>query len=91
MLIYVSAVIGTSALLSNLFTYLSNVLMGYLRAEVVQKLRNKVFGNTTNLHLGFFAGERKGDIMSRMTNDVQEIEVTLVSSIKVFFREPLKC
>lgn len=88
MLIYVSAVIGTSALLSNLFTYLSNVLMGYLRAEVVQKLRNKVFGNTTNLHLGFFAGERKGDIMSRMTNDVQEIEVTLVSSIKVFFREP---
>lgn len=88
MLIYVSAVIGTSALLSNLFTYLSNVLMGYLRAEVVQKLRNKVFSNTTNLHLGFFAGERKGDIMSRMTNDVQEIEVTLVSSIKVFFREP---
>ncbi|NVK83364.1 MAG: ABC transporter ATP-binding protein, partial [Cytophagia bacterium] len=88
MLIYVSIVIGTSALLSNLFTYLSNVIMGYMRAEVIQKIRNQVFHNTSGLHLGFFAGERKGDIMSRMTNDVQEIEVTLVSSIKVFFREP---
>ncbi|GHE52707.1 MULTISPECIES: ABC transporter ATP-binding protein [Roseivirga] len=88
MLIYVSIVIGISAFLSNLFTYLSNVIMGYLRAEVIQKIRDKVFLNTSGLHMGFFAGERKGDIMSRMTNDVQEIEVTLVSSIKVFFREP---
>lgn len=87
-LIYVSIVIGTSALLSNLFTYLSNVTIGYLRADVIQKIRTAVFSNTSGLHLGFFAGERKGDIMSRMTNDVQEIEVTLVSSIKVFFREP---
>ena len=38
--------------------------------------------------MGFFSGERKGDILSRMTNDIQEIEVTLISSIKVFFREP---
>ncbi|MCO6359626.1 ATP-binding cassette, subfamily B, MsbA [Roseivirga pacifica] len=88
MLIYVSLVIGASALLSNLFTYLSNVTMGYLKADVIQKIRAKVFLNTTGLHLGFFSGERKGDIMSRMTNDVQEIENTLVSSLKVFFREP---
>ncbi len=87
-LIYVSLIIGASALLSNVFTYLSNVIMGYMRADVIQKIRNKVFENTTGLHLGFFAGERKGDIMSRMTNDIQEIEVTLISSIKVFFREP---
>ena len=87
-LIYVSLIIGASALLSNVFTYLSNVIMGYLRADVIKKIRDKVFENTTGLHLGFFAGERKGDIMSRMTNDIQEIEVTLISSIKVFFREP---
>ena len=84
---YVS-LITTSALLSNVFTYLSNVVMGYMRADVIQKIRNKVFKNTTGLHLSFFAGERKGDIMSRMTNDIQEIEVTLISSIKVFFKEP---
>ena len=62
--------------------------MGYVRADVIQKIRNRVFENTTSLHLGFFSGERKGDILSRMTNDIQEIEVTLISSIKVFFREP---
>lgn len=87
-LIYVSVIIGISALLSSLFTYISNVIMGYMRADLIEKIRNKVFNNTSKLHLGFFAGERKGDIMSRMTNDVQEIEVTLMSSIKVFFREP---
>ncbi len=87
-LIYVSVIIGISALFSNLFTYISNVIMGYMRADLIEKIRNKVFNNTSRLHLGFFAGERKGDIMSRMTNDVQEIEVTLMSSIKVFFREP---
>ncbi|MGW8121593.1 ABC transporter ATP-binding protein [Roseivirga echinicomitans] len=87
-LVYVSVIIAISALLSNLFTYLSNVTMGIVRANVVQKIRTKVFKNTTNLHLNFFSGERKGDIMSRMTNDIQEIEVTLVSSIKILFREP---
>ncbi|MFT6970997.1 MAG: subfamily B ATP-binding cassette protein MsbA [Roseivirga sp.] len=87
-LIFVSIIIVISALLSNLFTYLSNVTMGIVRANVVQRIRAKVFKNTTDLHLNFFSGERKGDIMSRMTNDIQEIEVTLVSSIKVLFREP---
>lgn len=87
-LIYVSIVIGISALLANVFTYLANVTINYLRADAIQKLRSKVYNNTSRLHLGFFSGERKGDIMSRMTNDVQEIEVTLFSSIKVFFREP---
>lgn len=87
-LIYVSIVIGISALLANIFTYLSNVVISYMRADAIKKLRYTVYENTTKLHLGFFSGERKGDIMSRMTNDVQEIEVTLMSSIKVFFREP---
>ncbi len=88
-LIYVSIVIGFSALLSNLFTYISNVIMGVVRANVIQKVRNKIFLNTTGLHLDFFSGERKGDIMSRMTNDIQEIEITVVSAIKVLFREPM--
>lgn len=87
-LIYVSLVIGISALLSNIFTYFSNVIMGYVRADVIERIRNSVFESTSGLHLGFFAGERKGDIISRMTNDVQEIEVTVISSMKVFFREP---
>lgn len=87
-LIYVSIIVAISAFLSALFTYLSNVTIGYMRSDLINKLRNKVFNNATGLQLGFFAGERKGDIISRMTNDVQEIEVTLVSTVKVLFREP---
>lgn len=87
-LIFVSVVIGVSALMSNLFTYISNVIMSVVRANVIQRVRDNVFHNTTGLHLGFFSGERKGDIMSRMTNDIQEIEVTVVNAIKVIFIEP---
>ena len=87
-LLYVSVIIAISTLLSNLFAYLSNVVVEYIRADLIKKIRNKVFLNISKLHLGFFTGERKGDIMSRITNDIQEIDVTLVGSIKVFFREP---
>lgn len=87
-LIYVSIVIGVSTLLSNLFTYLSNVIIDIVRANVIEKMRNLIFERTSGLHLGFFSDERKGDLMSRMTNDMQQVEITLVSSLKVFFREP---
>ena len=87
-LIFVSLVIGVSALMSNLFTYISNVIMSVVRANVIRRVRDNVFHNTTGLHLGFFSGERKGDIMSRMTNDIQEIEFTVVNAIKVIFIEP---
>ena len=62
--------------------------MGYVRADVIQKIRNKSIRKHLKLTFGFLFWERKGDILSRMTNDIQEIEVTLISSIKVFFREP---
>ena len=88
-LVYVSVIIIVSVFLSNLFTYFSNLILSILRADVIKKVRDKVFRNTTGLHLGFFSGERKGDIISRMTNDIQEIENTVVHSVKVLFREPV--
>ena len=63
-LIYVSIIIGSSALLANLFTYLANLMINYMRADAIKKLRSSVYKNTTHLHLGFFSAERKGDIMS---------------------------
>ena len=88
-LVYVSIIIIISVFFSNLFTYLSNVILSTLRADVIKKVRDKTFKNTTGLHLGFFSGERKGDIISRMTNDIQEIENTVVYSVRVLFREPV--
>lgn len=85
---YVSGIIIGSVLMSNIFTYISNVLLSKIRAKVIEKLRADIYEKTTYLHLGYFTHERKGDLISRITNDVQEVENSIVSTLKVAFREP---
>ena len=87
-LMYVSGIILISSLFSNLFKYLSNVELAYIRTNSVTKLRKTIFDKVSNLHIGYFTNERKGDIMSRITNDVQQVEVSIVNSLTVIFREP---
>lgn len=85
---YVCIVIVISVLLSNLFKYLSAIILAQIRANVIENLRNTIFDKVSLLHLGYFSNERKGDIMSRITNDVLEVENSVVNSLKVAFREP---
>jgi ATP-binding cassette, subfamily B, bacterial MsbA len=87
-LFYVCLVIVTSVLFSNIFTYVSNVLLARIRASVIERLRMDIFDKVSSLHLGYFTNERKGDLISRVTNDVQEVENSIVSTLKVAFREP---
>lgn len=87
-LLYVCSIISVSSLLSNIFKYLSNVELSKIRVSAVTKIRNTIFDSVSRLHIGYFTNERKGDIMSRVTNDVQEVEASIVNSITVFFREP---
>lgn len=71
------------------FLYLSNVYMVHIRNNIVKDIRNRVFSKILRLPLGYFSNERKGDIMSRMSGDIMEIEVSVVRSIEIAFREPL--
>lgn len=87
-LFFVCLVIVVSVFLSNLFVYLSSITLAEIRAKVIRSLRMDIFGHVSELHLGFFSDERKGDLMSRITNDVQEVENSIVSSLKVVFKEP---
>ncbi|MDF2157587.1 ABC transporter ATP-binding protein [Algoriphagus sp. CAU 1675] len=87
-LFYVCIIIVVSVFLSNLFTYLSGVVLAKVRATVIKRMRMDVFGKVSRLHIGYFSNERKGDLMSKMTNDVQEVENTIVQSLRVVFREP---
>lgn len=87
-LIYVAGIISIASLLSNLFKYLSNVELAHVRINSVSKLRKAIFNQVSHLHIGYFTNERKGDIMSRITNDVQEVERSIVNSLTVIFREP---
>ena len=87
-LMFVCIIIVISVFLSNLFTYLSGVVLAKVRAVVIKRMRMDIFGKVSGLHIGYFSDERKGDLMSKMTNDVQEVENTIVQSLRVVFREP---
>ncbi|MGK7394261.1 MAG: ABC transporter ATP-binding protein [Candidatus Cyclobacteriaceae bacterium M3_2C_046] len=89
-LYYVCGVIIASVLVANLFSYLAAIILAKIRANVIKKIRISIFNNVTGLDIGFFTNERKGDIISRITNDVQEIELSVVNSMRVIFREPLQ-
>jgi len=87
-LAYVCCIIVISVFLANLFRYIAEVIMANVRADVVKRLRIAIFDKVSRLHLGYFSNQRKGDIMSRITNDVQQVEVSVAFSLKVAFREP---
>ncbi len=87
-LLYVCIIIVISVFLANLFTYLSGVVLAKVRAIVIKRMRTDIFDKVSLLHIGYFSNERKGDLMSKMTNDVQEVENTIVQSLRVVFREP---
>ncbi|WP_373492593.1 ABC transporter ATP-binding protein [Aquiflexum sp.] len=87
-LLYVCLIIVLSVFLANLFTYLSGVVLAKVRAEVIKKMRVNIFEQVTKMHIGYFSNERKGDLMSKMTNDIQEVENSIVQSLRVVFKEP---
>ncbi|WP_205503439.1 ABC transporter ATP-binding protein [Rufibacter psychrotolerans] len=77
-----------SVFLANVFRYIGLRIEGVVRARVVKNLRMQVFERLTQLQLGYFSNQRKGNIMSTLTNDVQEVENSVVSTLNVLFREP---
>jgi subfamily B ATP-binding cassette protein MsbA len=86
----VCAVILTSVLLSNLFRYFAQRFMEDLRVHTLLNLRKTVFNNVMNLHIGYFNNERKGDIISKISSDVQVVQFTVTNTLQVVFKEPLQ-
>jgi len=85
---FVCILIIFSVLFSNLFKYLGLRIEALVRAKLVHNLRQEVYERITQLQLGYFSNERRGDIMSRLTNDVLEVENSVVSTLNVVIREP---
>lgn len=77
------------SLLSNLFRYLAQRTMENLRIHTLQQLRDKLFDNVIRLQASFFNNERKGDIISKITSDVQVVQFCVTSTLQIFLREPL--
>ncbi|HOO18749.1 MAG TPA: ABC transporter ATP-binding protein [Paludibacteraceae bacterium] len=69
--------------------YLASYYMIPIRTGVVRDLRNQLYRKILSLPIGFFTEERKGDIISRMTNDVNEVEASIISSLEMLFKNPI--
>src|SRR5690554_2376715 len=86
----VCIVIVISVFLGNVFKYLSQRVMENLRIHTLLNLRKRVFDNVMNMHVGFFSNQRKGDIISKVTSDVQVVQYSVTGTLQVVFKEPLQ-
>jgi ATP-binding cassette, subfamily B, bacterial MsbA len=73
----------------NLFTYLSYYILAPMRNGVMNRLREELFQKILRMPIGYFTEQRKGDIMSRMTNDVAELENSVVGTVEGLIKDPL--
>jgi len=88
LMLVVLIVIGSS-FFKNIFVFLSNNRIAFIRASTVRDIRRKIYDKILILPLSFFTDSRKGDVMTRISNDVQEIEVSVINSLTMLFRDPL--
>jgi len=79
----------TATILKNLFLYLSNLISAPIRSAIVTKLRADLYDKVLMLPIGYFSEQRKGDIISRMTNDVNEVESSVVGTLEGIIKDPL--
>ncbi len=87
---YVCIVIVVSVFISNLFRYFCQRIMENFRIHTLLKLRRAVFDNVMDLHVGYFTGQRKGDIVSKVASDVQVVQYSVTGTLQVVFKEPLQ-
>lgn len=89
-LISIGAIVIFFTFLKTAFWYLANHFMVPIRNGVVKDMRNLLFDKAVSLPISYFSEEKKGNIISRMSNDVTEIEWGIMSSLEMVFRDPIK-
>lgn len=88
-LIFICGLLVATIFLKNLFRYLALFFMVSLRNNVVSDLRESLFKHILVLPLSYFSEEKKGDLISRMSSDILQIEIAIMSSLEALFKEPL--
>lgn len=88
-LLFVSLLIVALVFLSNIFRYMERMAASRIKVDVVKNLRVHFFKRVSLLHIGYFNNQRKGDLMSRFTNDVSEVENAVFNSLKLVMKEPI--
>ncbi len=87
-LLVVVIIFAVASFIKNLLVFLANNCMASLRAGTVRDVRNRIYDKILRRPLSYFSEARKGDLMTRVSNDVQEIELSVVASLSMLFRDP---
>ena len=85
----ICVLIVVSVFLKNLFLYLAYYVLNPLKNKIVNRLRNELYEKILHLPIGFFTEKKKGDVISRMTNDVGEVEASVIGTLEGWVRDPL--
>lgn len=88
-LVFICVIILVSFLLRNLFRFLAMYFMVGLRMGAVKDIRNDVYNKLLILPVAFYTRNKKGDIMARVTTDVQEVEVSIMNYLEMLVRDPI--
>jgi ATP-binding cassette, subfamily B, bacterial MsbA len=89
LVVLICSIIMLSIILKNLFLFIARYTLHPLRNGIVNKLRTRFFDQMLQLPIGYFSNKRKGDIMARLTNDVREIEESIISTMDLLFSTPI--
>ncbi len=88
-MVLVSVIVVVFSLLKTGFLFLANYMLAPVRAYTVRDLRNEIYHKVLRLPLSFYSESRKGDVIARISNDVQEIETSIMSSLQMLIRDPI--
>ncbi|HLZ16201.1 MAG TPA: ABC transporter transmembrane domain-containing protein, partial [Cyclobacteriaceae bacterium] len=88
-LLFVCTLIVACVILANLFRYLERIIATKIRVDLTKNIRMDIFKKLSLMHIGFFNNKRKGDLISRFTNDVMEVENAVMNSLKAVLKEPI--
>jgi len=86
---FITFVIVGTTFIANVFRYLAQRVLENVNTYTVKNLREAVFGKTMALHIGYFSNEKRGDILSRITTDVREVENSVAGTMIAFLKEPV--
>lgn len=88
-LLFMIILVISTFLIKNIFGYLSMYFITFLRNGIIKDIRNDLYKKTLVLPISFFSEKKKGDTMSRITSDVNEIQSSFLSILEMFIKEPL--
>jgi subfamily B ATP-binding cassette protein MsbA len=88
-LAWICVFIIASIFLKNVFLYLAYRILNPLKNKIVNRLRDELYDKILHLPIGFFTEKKKGDVISRMTNDVAEVEASVIGTLEGWVRDPL--